>query len=126
MSTTSVTEAPGTDAVLLRLEQVGIVPVIVVNDAEHETELQAAVVAGLSHVTLFPAGRLGGRPMIGTLAAPFPDVRFMLSGGVSAPNLADYLGQPVDLRGQRQLDDHEVTHREPAIRLIETSRHRKA
>lgn len=126
MSTTPVTEAPGTDAVLLRLEQAGIVLVILVDDAEHVTELQAAAVAGLNHVNFFPAGKSGGRPMIGTLAAPFPDVRFMLSGGVSTANLADYLEQPVDLRGRRQLDDHAVTHRERAIRLIETNCHRKA
>jgi len=164
MSTTPVTETPGTYAVLLPLEQVGIVPVIVVDDAEHvdwvvdadasfvvspgfsldavercrhhnvavipgiatATELQAAVVAGLSHVKFFPAGKLSGRPLIETLAALFPDVRFMPSGGVSAANLTDYVGQPVDRRGRRQLDGHAVTHREPAIRFIEISCHGKA
>ncbi len=64
--------------------------------------------------------------MIETLAAPFPDVGFMPSGGVSAANLTDYLGQPVGLRGRSQLDGHAVTHREPAIRFMETSCHRKA
>jgi len=58
------------------------------------TELQAAVVAGLGHVKFFPAGKMGGRPMIEALAGPFPDVRFMPSGGVSAANVADYLASP--------------------------------
>lgn len=58
------------------------------------TELQTAVVAGLRHVKFFPAGKLGGRPMIETLGEPFPDVRFMPSGGVSAANVADYLASP--------------------------------
>jgi len=58
------------------------------------TELQAAVVAGLHHVKFFPAGKMGGRPMIETLREPFPEVRFMPSGGVSAANVADYLASP--------------------------------
>ncbi|TFD46916.1 bifunctional 4-hydroxy-2-oxoglutarate aldolase/2-dehydro-3-deoxy-phosphogluconate aldolase [Cryobacterium frigoriphilum] len=58
------------------------------------TEVQAAVAAGLSHVKFFPAGKLGGRPMIETFAEPFAGVRFMPSGGVSAANVADYLASP--------------------------------
>ncbi|WP_104177828.1 bifunctional 4-hydroxy-2-oxoglutarate aldolase/2-dehydro-3-deoxy-phosphogluconate aldolase [Cryobacterium sp. Y50] len=58
------------------------------------TELQAAVAAGLSHVKFFPAGKLGGRSMIETLAEPFPDVRFMPSGGVNAANVSDFLASP--------------------------------
>lgn len=58
------------------------------------TELQSAVVAGLSHVKFFPAGKMGGRPMIETLAEPFPDMRFMPSGGVNAANVVDYLASP--------------------------------
>lgn len=58
------------------------------------TELQAAVMAGLSHVKFFPAEKLGGRPMIETLGEPFPGVRFMPSGGVNPSNVADYLASP--------------------------------
>lgn len=55
------------------------------------TELQTAVADGLDRVKFFPAGKMGGRPMIETLAEPFPDVRFMPSGGVGPGNAADYL-----------------------------------
>ncbi|TFD53561.1 bifunctional 4-hydroxy-2-oxoglutarate aldolase/2-dehydro-3-deoxy-phosphogluconate aldolase [Cryobacterium frigoriphilum] len=58
------------------------------------TELQAALVNGLDRVKFFPAGKLGGRPMIETLAEPFPAVRFMPSGGVRPENVADYLASP--------------------------------
>jgi 2-dehydro-3-deoxyphosphogluconate aldolase/(4S)-4-hydroxy-2-oxoglutarate aldolase len=58
------------------------------------TEVQRAVRLGLDHLKLFPAGPLGGLGMIGALAGPFPDVRFLPSGGVSAANAADYLASP--------------------------------
>jgi 2-dehydro-3-deoxyphosphogluconate aldolase / (4S)-4-hydroxy-2-oxoglutarate aldolase len=55
------------------------------------TEIQRAVRAGLDVLKFFPADRLGGLETIAALAAPFPTVRFVPSGGVSATNLADYL-----------------------------------
>ena len=55
------------------------------------TELQTAVAAGLDRVKFFPAGKMGGRSMMETLAEPFPGVRFMPSGGVGPENVADYL-----------------------------------
>lgn len=55
------------------------------------SELQAAVALGLTRVKFFPAERLGGRSMIEAFNAPFPDVRFMPSGGVTADNMANYL-----------------------------------
>ena len=58
------------------------------------TELQAALMNGLDRVKFFPAGKLGGRPMIETLADPFPAVQFMPSGGVRPDNVADYLASP--------------------------------
>ncbi|MEP6480834.1 MAG: bifunctional 4-hydroxy-2-oxoglutarate aldolase/2-dehydro-3-deoxy-phosphogluconate aldolase [Rhodoglobus sp.] len=58
------------------------------------TELQRALRAGLEAVKFFPADRLGGLPGIASLAAPFPTVRFMPSGGVSAANAAEYLAHP--------------------------------
>lgn len=58
------------------------------------TELQAAVGLGLDAVKLFPAEQLGGLGMIDALAAPFPRVRFMPSGGITLRNAADYLAHP--------------------------------
>ena len=58
------------------------------------TEVQRAQAAGLSHVKLFPAGVLGGRALIDALSAPFPQMRFLPSGGVDANNISDYLASP--------------------------------
>ena len=53
-----------------------------------------AVGLGLSEVKFFPAGLLGGPAAIRALTAPFTEMSFMPSGGVSADNLTDYLAIP--------------------------------
>ncbi|MGR0220109.1 bifunctional 4-hydroxy-2-oxoglutarate aldolase/2-dehydro-3-deoxy-phosphogluconate aldolase [Agromyces sp. ZXT2-6] len=58
------------------------------------TEVQRAVRLGLDRLKLFPAAPLGGLATIRALAGPFPDVRFLPSGGISAANAADYLSSP--------------------------------
>lgn len=58
------------------------------------TELQRATKAGLDVVKFFPADRLGGLATIAALAAPFPNARFVPSGGVSPQNLREYLDHP--------------------------------
>ncbi|MCY1137241.1 bifunctional 4-hydroxy-2-oxoglutarate aldolase/2-dehydro-3-deoxy-phosphogluconate aldolase [Actinoplanes sp. Pm04-4] len=58
------------------------------------SEVMAAVALGLDEVKLFPAGLLGGPAYIEALSAPFPGMRFVPSGGVSAATLADYLAVP--------------------------------
>jgi 2-dehydro-3-deoxyphosphogluconate aldolase/(4S)-4-hydroxy-2-oxoglutarate aldolase len=58
------------------------------------SELMTAVGLGLSEVKFFPAGLLGGPAGIRALTAPFTEVSFMPSGGVSAQNMADYLSIP--------------------------------
>lgn len=69
----------------------GILPVPGVATA---TEVQRALRAGVDHLKLFPAAQLGGRAMVDALAAPFPQVRFLPSGGVTAANAADYAASP--------------------------------
>lgn len=59
------------------------------------SDLMAAVDLGLDEVKIFPAGLLGGPAMITALAAPFPQLRFMPSGGVSAATMTDYLSLPM-------------------------------
>ena len=49
---------------------------------------------GLSDVKFFPAGQYGGLSTIKALAAPFPNVRFMPTGGVSEQNVMEYLAFP--------------------------------
>ena len=56
------------------------------------SEVTQAVKRGLEVVKFFPAEQFGGVATIKALAAPFTSVRFMPTGGISAKNLADYLG----------------------------------
>ena len=58
------------------------------------TEVQRALRLGLSRLKLFPAGPLGGMAAVRALAGPFPDVRFLPSGGVTAENAGEYLASP--------------------------------
>ncbi|MFJ4036949.1 bifunctional 4-hydroxy-2-oxoglutarate aldolase/2-dehydro-3-deoxy-phosphogluconate aldolase [Microbacterium sp. NPDC090007] len=55
------------------------------------SEVQRAVGLGLSTVKFFPADRLGGLETIKALSAPFREVQFVPSGGISHHNLTAYL-----------------------------------
>jgi 2-dehydro-3-deoxyphosphogluconate aldolase/(4S)-4-hydroxy-2-oxoglutarate aldolase len=61
------------------------------------TEVQAAVRLGLSAVKLFPAEIVGGRALVEALAAPFPDVRFVPTGGIKLQSIPDYVACPAVL-----------------------------
>jgi len=61
------------------------------------TELMAARDAGLTVVKFFPAEPLGGVATLRALAAPFPDVRFIPTGGITAAHLPAYLAHPAVL-----------------------------
>jgi 2-dehydro-3-deoxyphosphogluconate aldolase/(4S)-4-hydroxy-2-oxoglutarate aldolase len=58
------------------------------------TEIQAAMEAGLRTLKFFPAEPLGGLPMVKALAAPFPGLKFIPTGGISAAQLGEYLAHP--------------------------------
>lgn len=55
------------------------------------TEIIAAQRAHADLVKIFPADLAGGPPFIRQMQGPFPEVRFMVSGGVSLKNVADYV-----------------------------------
>jgi 2-dehydro-3-deoxyphosphogluconate aldolase/(4S)-4-hydroxy-2-oxoglutarate aldolase len=57
-------------------------------------ELAAAARAGAGVVKFFPAQAMGGTAFLKALSGPFPEVRFMPSGGVSTANIAEYLRLP--------------------------------
>lgn len=61
------------------------------------TEVMRARAVGLDVVKLFPAEAVGGLSMVKALAAPFPDVRFVPTGGVDEARAADYLAHPAVL-----------------------------
>ncbi len=84
--------SPGFDPdVVARAQELGLA---VLPGIATATELQRALRAGLSAVKFFPADRLGGLATIAALAAPFPGVRFMPSGGVGESNAREYLAHP--------------------------------
>ena len=55
------------------------------------SEILAAARAGADLVKIFPADCLGGANFIRQMAGPFPQVRFMVSGGVSLINVKEYV-----------------------------------
>lgn len=58
------------------------------------SDLMRARRLGLEVVKFFPAEPSGGLPMIKAIAAPFPGLRFVPTGGVSTGNLEAYLTDP--------------------------------
>ena len=58
------------------------------------TEVMAAIAAGLDTLKFFPAEQAGGVPMLRALHAPFAQVAFCPTGGITPQNAADYLAQP--------------------------------
>ena len=84
--------SPGTSrAVVERCQEHGIA---VLPGAVTATEVQAALELGLTTVKFFPAVTSGGAPAIKAVCAPFGDVKFVPTGGVSAKNLHEYLAVP--------------------------------
>ncbi len=55
------------------------------------TEIQFLMEYGLSVAKFFPAENAGGVGMIKALAAPFPHMRFIPTGGINADNVMNYL-----------------------------------
>lgn len=54
-------------------------------------EIEAALELGITTVKFFPAQVYGGLKAIKALSAPFPQVRFVPTGGVDEADLAEYL-----------------------------------
>lgn len=55
------------------------------------TEIMTAARAGADLVKIFPADCVGGAYFIRQMSGPFPDIRFMVSGGVNLDNVKDYV-----------------------------------
>lgn len=58
------------------------------------SEITMGVVRGLKVLKFFPAEVMGGMAGLKALSAPFPAMKFIPMGGVSAATLADYLRLP--------------------------------
>lgn len=83
---------PGFSERVVRACQRAQVPVF--PGAATATEVQMALDAGLDVVKFFPAEAAGGLATLKALGGPFPMVRFIPTGGVSASNLGAYLAHP--------------------------------
>lgn len=55
------------------------------------TEIMAALELGLTTLKFFPANVYGGLAALKALSAPFPQVRFLPTGGVDLKNIKEYL-----------------------------------
>jgi 2-dehydro-3-deoxyphosphogluconate aldolase/(4S)-4-hydroxy-2-oxoglutarate aldolase len=82
--------APGTNPEVIAVCRAAGVPVV--PGACTPTEIEAALRAGADAVKFFPAEAMGGTTFLKALAGPYRDVRFVPSGGITAANIADYLG----------------------------------
>ena len=58
------------------------------------SEVQVAVANGFEVLKFFPAEAAGGVPMIKNLCGPFPQVKFMTTGGISNDNIEPYAKSP--------------------------------
>jgi 2-dehydro-3-deoxyphosphogluconate aldolase/(4S)-4-hydroxy-2-oxoglutarate aldolase len=55
------------------------------------TDIEMALEQGLEVVKFFPAEQIGGLGYLRAIAAPFPGLQFMPTGGINAGNVGEYL-----------------------------------
>lgn len=83
--------APGSNGTVI--DQVLAAGIPMIPGVATPTEIEAALEKGLQVLKLFPAEALGGIAMLKALSGPYPQVRFVPTGGISASNLKSYLQQ---------------------------------
>ncbi len=84
--------SPGLLPSVVRRAQERGVPIV--PGAVTPSEIMTALSLGLDTVKFFPANVYGGPSALKALGAPFRQVKFIPTGGVSLDNLAHYLGLP--------------------------------
>ncbi len=55
------------------------------------SDIQLALSCGLETVKFFPAEAAGGLKLLRAMSAPYPNVKFMPTGGISLQNVSEYL-----------------------------------
>ena len=55
------------------------------------SEIEADMALGLTYLKFFPAEPAGGLKMIKAMSAPYRQIKFMPTGGISPSNVRDYL-----------------------------------
>jgi len=81
--------SPGQTPALLASATAGRIPLI--PGAVTASEVMTATAAGFETLKFFPASAAGGAAILKALSGPFPDVKFMPTGGINRDNLGDYL-----------------------------------
>jgi 2-dehydro-3-deoxyphosphogluconate aldolase/(4S)-4-hydroxy-2-oxoglutarate aldolase len=84
--------SPGFNPEMVRFCQDRKIPVL--PGVSTPTEIQVALDHGVDIVKFFPAEAFGGCRTLRAIGAPYPTVRFVPTGGITADNLADYLCLP--------------------------------
>ena len=84
--------SPGTNPkVVQHCQEKGVQPV---PGVVTPTEIETALELGLGVLKFFPAEPSGGLGMIKALAAPYTQIKFIPTGGISAANVGEYLKHP--------------------------------
>lgn len=65
--------------------------ILVIPGCVTPSEIISAIKCGLKLVKFFPAEAIGGVKMLKALSAPFKDIYFMPTGGITEDNLHEYL-----------------------------------
>lgn len=84
--------SPGATPTLLDAAEAEGLPLL--PGAATASEAMALAERGLTLLKFFPAGAAGGRPLLKSLAAPLPNIRFCPTGGIDAASAPDWLALP--------------------------------
>ena len=63
----------------------------IVPGCANPSDVETAIELGLKNVKFFPAEAAGGLNMIKAMSAPYPQIKFMPTGGINTKNLNEYL-----------------------------------
>lgn len=83
---------PGLDSDIVRAAQATGLPIV--PGVCNPTEITAAVKLGLETLKFFPAEISGGVAALTLYHGPFPNVRFVPTGGMNMENIGRYLAKP--------------------------------
>ena len=84
--------SPGLDPDVVRSAQAAGMPIV--PGVTNPSEIIAAVKLGLRTLKFFPAEISGGVAALALYHGPFPDVRFVPTGGMTFDNIGTYLSRP--------------------------------
>lgn len=65
--------------------------IIVTPGINNPTQIEMALERGINVVKFFPAEASGGLPLLKSMSAPYPGIKFIPTGGINQNNLSSYL-----------------------------------